>query len=72
MLKTLIGGLYSGEQWPDLAAHQDKAPSMHWLEMLYRRKEVPRGWGLFLQPAEMKGLTLDNREQSLKFCPMDV
>jgi hypothetical protein len=63
MLKTLIGGLYSGEQWPDLAAFHGNEPSMHWLEVLYRRKDVPRGQGFFWQPTEMKGLTFDNRDE---------
>jgi hypothetical protein len=63
MLKTLIGGLYSGKLWDDLAHMERQPPPIQWLEALYGYKELPDGQGLYWQPTEMDGLSFEERDQ---------
>ena len=61
MLKTLIGGLYSGKLWADLATMQGQPPPLEWLEVLYRGREFPDRQGLYWMPTEMAGIAFEKR-----------
>ena len=63
MLKTLIGGLYSGKVWTDLAAMEAKPPPDEWLEILYGRRDFPDRQGLYWQPTALAGLDFDHRDE---------
>ena len=63
MLKTLIGGLYSGSLWDDIDSMKGHPPPLEWLEILYRGQEFPASQGLYWLPTEMPGLSLGDRDE---------
>jgi hypothetical protein len=63
MLKTLIGGYYSGKVWEELADMEGVDPPLEWLDILYGRKDFPFGHGLYWQPTELEGVALDGRDE---------
>ena len=54
LLKALCGGLYSGI-FPveEVRWAKDAAPPLEWLEILYRGKEFPEGFGLYFTSPEV-------------------
>lgn len=69
LLKTLCGSLYSGKIWRDLAELNRVCPPIEWLEYLFLNLPFPAGQGIYWQPSDLSGLTLDDRSE-LEFHPL--
>jgi hypothetical protein len=63
MLKVLFGTVYYGRDWPPLAGLGRQAPLVEWLEILYERRKMPAGRGLYWLPTQLEGEHFETRDE---------